>query len=94
MKQEKKKKKEKKRHNERIIKDRITRETRTPFEQQEQDYYEPKRGNNFWRNNYIEYERNGDKNRTLSIDEYLKVTKPYLRNIIIIFKILVQGKFN
>ena len=34
-------------------------------------------------NDCIEYERNGDKNRNLSIDEYLSKTELYLRNIII-----------
>ena len=39
--------------------------------------------NNFWNNIYIEYKRNGYKNRDLSLDEYLNNFKPYLRNIII-----------
>ena len=38
---------------------------------------------NFWNNNYIEYESNGDKNRNLLLDEYLNKIIPYLRNIII-----------
>ena len=29
------------------------------------NYYEPVRVNNFWSNNYIEYESNGDRNKTL-----------------------------
>ena len=29
------------------------------------------RVNNFWSNNYIQYESNGDRNKTLSIEEYL-----------------------
>ena len=63
MKQEEEKKKEtrkKKELNERLIKDR------TRFEQEE-DYYNPKRVNNFWNNNYIEYGINGDKNTNLSL---------------------------
>ena len=32
--------------------------------------------------NYIEYERNGDKDKTLFIDEYLDMIKQYLSNII------------
>ena len=51
--------------------------------QQEKDYYETKRVSNFWNNNYIEYESNDDKNRDLSLDEYISNIKPYLRNIII-----------
>ena len=43
-----------------------------------------KRVNNFWNNNYIEYENNrNDRNRNLSLDEYLNKTEPYLRGIII-----------
>ena len=69
-------------HNERLIKDRSIRDTRTLFEQQE-DYYEPERVNNIWNNNYIGYESNGNKNRNLSLDEYLNKIEPYLRNTII-----------
>ena len=36
----------------------------------------------FWSNNYIEYKSNGDKNRTLSVEEYLGKIRPYLRDII------------
>ena len=43
----------------------MIRHIRTHFEQQE-DNYKPKRISNFWNNNYIEYESNGDKNRNLS----------------------------
>ena len=49
------------------------RDIRLLFEQQEEnDYYKPKRASNFWNNNYIEYEINGDKNRNLSLDKYFK----------------------
>ena len=72
----------KKELNERLIKDRIIRDIRTLFEQHKEDYYKPKRVSYFWKNNYIEYEGNGDKNRNLSLDEYLKKVEPYLRNII------------
>ena len=56
---------------------------RTRFEQEEGDYYKPKRVSNFWNNNYIEYESNGDKNRNSPLDKYLTKVKKYLRNIII-----------
>ena len=69
-----KKKKErnyrKKEFNSRLIKDRIIREIRTLFEQQEEDYYKPKRLINLW--------NNGDKNRNLSLDTYLNKIEPYL----------------
>ena len=37
---------------------------------------------NFWRNNHIEYESNGDRNKKLSVEEYLNKIKPYLKDII------------
>ena len=90
MKQKKKKKKKrnkrkrkKKKQNENwLIKHKIIRDIRSLFEVEE-DYYEPKRVSGFWNNSYIEYESNDDKNRNLSLDEYLSKTKPYLPNIII-----------
>ena len=84
-KKERKKLEGKKEINNRLIKDRIIRDIRTHFAQEE-DYYKPKRVSNFWNNNYIEYESNGDKNRNLSLDEYLNKVKPYLRDIIIILQ--------
>ena len=42
-----------------------------------------KRVSSFWKNNYIEYETNGDKNSNLSLDEYFNKIKPYLRDMII-----------
>ena len=79
--EEEKEEGKKRKHNQRIIEDRIIRDIGTLFEQE--DYYEPKRVSNFWNNNYIEYERNGNKNRNLSFDEYLNKIKSYLMNIII-----------
>ena len=76
---------EKKEQNERLIKDRLIRDFRTLFEQDE-GYYKPERVSNFWSNNYIECESNGDKNRNLSLDEYLDKTEPYLSNMIIDFQ--------
>ena len=69
--EEEKKDRKKKKHNERIIKDQAIRDIRTLFEQEEEYYYKPERVSNFWNNNYIEYESNADKNRNLSIEEYL-----------------------
>ena len=61
---------------------KITRDIRTLFEQEEDDYYKPKRVSNFWNNNYIEHESNV-KNNNLSLDEYLNKIKPYLNDILI-----------
>ena len=34
-----------------------------------------------WSNDYMEYESNGDRNKTLSVEEYLNKVRPYLKNI-------------
>ena len=66
------------------IKDRMLRDIKNLFEheKEEENYYEPVRVSNFWSNNYIEYESNGDKNKTLSLEEYLNKISPYLKDII------------
>ena len=53
------------------------------FFKQEDDYYKPIRVGNFWNNNYVEYESSGDRNKNISVKEYLDKIKPYLRDIII-----------
>ena len=35
-----------------------------------------------WSNNYIEYESNGDRNKTLSVEEYFNKISPYLKEYI------------
>ena len=55
---------------------------RTLFEKEDDHYCKPKRVRNFWNNNYIEYEINGDRNKNLSIEEYLDKIRSYLRDII------------
>ena len=66
------------------IEGRIIRYIREIFEQEEKDYYEPTiRLVNFWNNNYIKYERSCDRNKNLTVKEYLHKNKPYLRDIII-----------
>ena len=47
-----------------------------------EDYYESIKTNDAFNSNYIEYESKGDKNKTLSIKEYLNIIRPYLREII------------
>ena len=78
----KRRSKKKQEHNEGLILDKIIRDIRTLFEQEEEDYYKVKRVSRFWNNNYSEYESNNDKNKNLSLDEYLKKIKTCLRNII------------
>ena len=48
----------------------------------DEDYYKPIINYDAFNSNYIEYESKGDKDKTLSIKEYLKMIIPYLRNII------------
>ena len=50
-------------------------------EKEEENYYKPVRLNNFQSNNYIEYKSNGDKNKILSVEEYLNKIWPYLKDI-------------
>ena len=47
---------------------------------EEKNYYKPVRVTNFWWNHYIEC--NGNRNKTLSVEEYLNKIKPYLKDII------------
>ena len=55
------------------IKNRILRDIRNIFEREEEEenYYNQVRICNFWSNNYIEYESNDDRNKTLPVKEYL-----------------------
>ena len=66
------------------IKDRILRDIKNLFEheKEEENYYKPVRVSNFWSNNYIEYEDNGDRNKTLSVKECFNKVSPYLKDII------------
>ena len=65
------------------IKDRIIRDIRNLFEhEEEENSYKPVRFGNFWSNSYIEHKSNGDKNKTVSVEEYLKKSTSYLKYII------------
>ena len=65
------------------IKDRILRDIQNRFEhEEEENYYKPIRVSNFWSNNSVEYERNSDRIKTLSVEEYLNKIRPYLNDII------------
>ena len=59
-----------------------SRNIRNLFEHEEEDYYKPVKNGNQWCNNFIEYESNGDRNKTLSVKEYLNIIRPYLKHII------------
>ena len=47
-----------------------------------EDYYKPVSVGYFLSNNYIENERNSDRNKTLSVKEYLNKMRSYLQDII------------
>ena len=51
------------------------------FEHEEENYCKPVRVSNFWHNNSIEYESNGDRKEALSVEEYLNKIRPYLKDI-------------
>ena len=69
------------------IKNRILRDIKNLLEYEEKISYTfiviiVKNYCNFWSNNYIEYKNNGDRNKTLSFEEYLNKSRPYLKDII------------
>ena len=64
------------------IKDKIIRHIKTLFESDKESYYKLGSIGNGFDSNYIEYESNGDKNKTLSTEEYLDKIRPYLSNTI------------
>ena len=52
------------------------------YEKEEENFYKPVRVNIFCSNSYIQSKSNKDKNRILSVEEYLDKIKPNLRDII------------
>ena len=66
------------------IKDRIRGDIKNLFEQKKEElnYYKPVRISNFWSSNYIAYGSNRNRNKTLSVEEYLNKIRPYLKDII------------
>ena len=65
------------------IKDIVFKNIKNLFEKEkeEENYQKPVRVNNFQSNNHIEYKSNGDRNKILSVDEYLNKLRPYLKDI-------------
>ena len=59
----------------------LLRDIKNLFEYEEEDFCEQVIVNNFSSNNYIEYRSEGDR-KTLSVKEYPKKIKPYLKDII------------
>ena len=48
----------------------------------EENCHKPVAVNNFWRNNYIEYKSIDDRNKTLSVEDYLDKIRQYSKDII------------
>ena len=60
--------------------DKIFRDLRSLFDT-EKDHHEPRKIASAFNNNYIKYQSMGNKDKNLSVKEYLDVIKPYLRDI-------------
>ena len=58
----------------------------------DEDYYKPIITNGAFNNSYIQYESKGNRDKVLTISEYLDMIKPYLSDIINNHKIRVNGK--
>ena len=52
------------------------------FDEIDKNYYEPVIIKSSFKNNYIVYQSRGDKEKTLSPEEYLDMIRPYLRDLI------------
>ena len=68
-------------------KENIIKEKRNPFYTKKRtklycSYFGLLSQSNFWRKNYIEYDIKGDRNKTISNEEYLYLFRPYLKDII------------
>ena len=57
-----------------------------------EDYYKPITTKCSFSNNYIQYERRGDKDKILTVSEYLDIIRPYLVDIINDHKTQIEWK--
>ena len=60
----------------------------------DEDYYKPIKTNDAFNSNYIEYECEGGKSKTLSIKEYINLIRPYLRDAVNDHKSQGKWKFH
>ena len=65
------------------IKDKTISDIRNLFKLENEDHYKLIRVGNFYSNNYIKYESNGDRDQNLSVEEYLNKIKSYSKDILI-----------
>ena len=67
----------------RLHQNKITRDIGHLFNEiTEENYYEPIEIKSAFDDNYIEYESRGDNDDNLSLDEYLNIIRPYLRDMV------------
>ena len=59
----------------------------------DEDYYKLITTDDAFNDNYIEYESIGDKDKRLTIKEYLDMIRPYLINVKMIIKLKANRKF-
>ena len=52
------------------------------FNEINENYYKPIKTKGAFNDNYIEYESRGDKDKNLSLENYLNIIRPYLRDMI------------
>ena len=55
------------------------RDIKNLFEYEEEDYHKPLRVGNWWNSKYVEHQSNGDRNKILSVQQYLHEIRPYLK---------------
>ena len=61
---------------------KVIKDIKNIFEhKEEENFYKPIKVSNFWSNNYIECKSKGDRNKTLSVEEYLNKISPCLKDI-------------
>ena len=62
------------------------------FNKIDEDYYKPKKTKSAFNDNYIEYERRGNKDKNLSPEKYLDMIRPYLKDMTNSHKAPIQLK--
>ena len=64
------------------MKVRTVRDIRKLFKHEKEDHYKTVRIGKLWSDYYIKYKSDGERNKTLSTEEYLNKVRPYLKDII------------
>ena len=59
----------------------IIRDIINLFDHEDESYYKPVKVDNICSNNYVEYGSYGNRNKTLSVEEYIHKTWPCLKDI-------------